>query len=184
MRKLLLITLIFALPACALLDSFLPTKQQQASDDNGQLLYIDSSGQTTTSINDVITGQPNKPLNIELLEAPPQAGQWTKQLGPWGGVAGGLLALLGGIYARMQNRKRLREAGMRRQAEVELDLSKQSAEFLAKLIEQIKEGEAVDLDADGRVSLSEIKMWVRSQGRRFHDPKLLAKLLKTIELRH
>ncbi|MEE9310973.1 MAG: hypothetical protein V3V10_01045 [Planctomycetota bacterium] len=185
MRKIIIILLLATLPACALLDGFLPTEQQHATDENGQQLYISEDGQTTTDAVDSKSGQPNKPVKITLLDAPtPQATQWTQKLGPWGGGAGGMLAILGGVYARVRNRQRLREAGMRKRAESELDLSKQSAEFLARLIEKIKEGQAVDSDGNGRVSTSEIRTWVKSQGSRFKDPKFLADLVRSIELIH
>ncbi len=185
MRKIVIILFLATLPACALLDSFLPTQQQQATDEDGQQLYTNEDGQTTTDAVDSKTGQQNEPVKITLLDAPtPQATQWAQKLGPWGGVAGGLLAILGGVYARVRNRQRLREAGMRKRAESELDLSKQSAEFLARLIEKIKEGQAVDSDADGKVSIGEIRTWVKSQGSRFKDPKFLADLVRSIELRH
>lgn len=185
MRKIVIVLFLAMLPACALLDSFLPTQQQQATDENGQQLYINEDGRTTTDAVDPKSSKENEPVNVSLLGAPsPQATQWMQKLGPWGGVAGGLLAILGGVYARVRNRQRLREAGMRRRAEEELDLSKQSAEFLARLIEKIKEGQAVDSDADGNVSISEIRAWVKSQGSRFKNPKFLADLVRSIELRH
>lgn len=134
MRKIVIILLLATLPACALLDSFLPTQQQQATDENGQQLYINEDGRTTTDAVDPKSSQQNNPVKITLLDGPtPQATQWMQKLGPWGGVAGGILAILGGVYARVRNRQRLREAGMQKQAESELDLSKQSAEFLAQL---------------------------------------------------
>lgn len=42
----------------------------------------------------------------------------------------------------------------------------------------------MDVDADGKVSIGEIRRWVNSQGSRFKDPNFLADLVGSIELRH
>lgn len=180
MRYLLLFLCLLALPGCALLDSLLGETTVQATDEQGRPLFQDARGEPTTEAVDPTTGLPNPPRTVALVN--PQGAQtaadWLAALGPWGALAGAITTFAAGAYARARNRQRLREAGMRRQAEAQLDATGSALTFALRMIEKIKQGEAVDANKDGRVSLKEIRAWVRKQGADFADPHYLADLVK------
>lgn len=179
MRFLLLLCLL-ALPGCALLDSLLGETTVQATDEHGRPLFEDARGEPTTDAVDAATGLPNPPRTVALVN--PQGAQsatdWLAALGPWGALAGAITTFAAGAYARARNRQRLREAGLRRQAEAQLDATGSALTFALRMIEKIKQGEAVDANKDGRVSLKEVRDWVQKQGASFEDPRYLADLVK------
>ncbi|MCC7509190.1 MAG: hypothetical protein IT464_07425 [Planctomycetes bacterium] len=180
MRTILLLLCVLALPGCALLDSLLGETTVQATDEHGRPLFENAQGDPTTDAVDQATGLPNPPRTVALVnpQGAQSAADWLALLGPWGALAGAITTFAAGAYARARNRQRLREAGMRRQAEAQLDLTGSALTFALRMIERIKQGEAVDANKDGRVSLKEVQQWVRRQGASFADPRYLADLVK------
>ncbi|MBX3459990.1 MAG: hypothetical protein KF696_08495 [Planctomycetes bacterium] len=175
-----IVAMLLMLPGCALLDGLLGTTTVQATDDHGRPIYEDLQGQPTHLPADPATGQPHQPRTITLVnpDGAASVADWLGGLGPWGALAGALATFGAGAYARVRNRQRLREAGMRKQAEDQLDATGSALTFALRMIEKIKQGEAIDADNDGRVSLKEVRQWVRSQGASFEDPRYLADLVK------
>lgn len=174
---------VLVLGGCALLDGLLGERETQARDDTGRPLFENPRGEITHEPVDAATGLPNRPRMVTLVD-PDGAGLFSDLLrgfGPWGALAGALTTLGAGVYARGRNRQRLREAGLRQQAEQQLDGTKAAAAFAVQMLEHIKEGKAVDCDGNGRVSLEEVKAWVRAQGENFSDPALLQSLVKAAE---
>lgn len=180
MRHFILLLCLFTLPGCALLDSLLGETTVQATDEHGRPLFESAQGDPTTDAVDQATGLPNPPRTVALVnpQGAQSAADWLAALGPWGALAGAITTFAAGAYARARNRQRLREAGLRRQAEAQLDLTGSALTFALRMIEKIKQGEAVDANKDGRVSLKEIREWVRKQGADFADPRYLADLVK------
>jgi hypothetical protein len=176
----LLAFLILLLPACALLDAVVGTYPVHASDESGAPLYRDADGRTTTEARG--PDGPNTPLVIDMLrpDAPAVAlaAEHASRFGPWGALAGGLATLVAGVYARSRNRQRLLEAGLREQAERQLDLSGSALTFAVQMVEKLKEGRAVPTDAQGRVNVKDLKRWVFEQGGRFEDPQFLAEVVR------
>jgi len=172
--------LVLLLPACALLDAFVGTEAVHATDAEGAPLYVDAQGRATTS--DTGPDGPHEPLMLELLApdspAVARAAEQMSRLGPWGALLGGLTTLAAGAYARGRNRQRLREIGLRHQAEQQLDLTGSALTFAVLLVEKIKEGRAVPTDAQGRVNVADLKRWVFEQGGRFEDPRFLAEVVR------
>jgi hypothetical protein len=165
---------------CALLDSLLGEQTVHATDAQGRALYETPDGRTTTDAADPVTGERYKAKEVVLVnpDGAASVAEWLNVLGPWGALAGAATTLAAGVYARVRNRQRLNEAGMRKQAEEQLDLSGSALTFALRMIEKIKQGEAVDANRDGRVNLKEIQQWVRQQGVKFEDPGYLAELVK------
>jgi hypothetical protein len=180
MKTTIILLMCTALCGCALLDSMLGERTVQATDEQGRPLYETPAGELTTDPADLATGLPNAPKQITLVnpDGARSAVEWLSALGPWGALAGAVTTLAAGIYARARNRQRLNEAGLRRQAEQQLDLTGSALTFALRMIEKIKQGEAVDANRDGRISLKELKQWVQQQGRNFEDPRYLSELVR------
>lgn len=180
MRIAIILMICASLCGCALLDSLLGERSVHATDAQGRPLYETAQGELTTDAADPQTGTPHKPVNITLVDTDGATGvaEWLNALGPWGALAGAATTLVAGVYARARNRQRLNEAGLREQAQQQLDLTGSALTFALRMVEKIKEGHAVDANRDGRVSLKEIKQWVREQGRDFQDPRYLAELVR------
>ncbi|MCW8134724.1 MAG: hypothetical protein KIT75_03525 [Planctomycetota bacterium] len=174
-----LLAVLLLLSGCALLDGLLGETETHLHNDAGQPLYIDAAGNETTAPVDASTGKPNPPLTIKTVNPDGAAGaaSWLSSFGPWGALLGTLTTFGAGLYARVRNKQRLKEAGARRQAESQLDLAHSAEKFLVRLIEQIKQGDAVDANKDGKVDLKEIQEWVRRQGGKFTDPAYLQRLV-------
>lgn len=165
MRITIILLLLAALSGCALLDAFVGEETVQAQDEHGRLLYETPDGEITALAADPQTGTPYQPHTVTLVKPRLQT-DWLNGLGPWGALAGALTTLAAGCYARSRNRQRL-------QAQSRLTRTGGALTFALQLIEQIKEGRAVDGNGSGEVSLAEVKEWVRNQGARFEDPALL-----------
>lgn len=180
MRYVIIALLLLGLSGCALLDGLLGTTSVPATDDQGRPIYEDAHGHPTHLPADPVTGQAHKPRTVTLINPDGAAGaaNWLSALGPWGALAGALATFGAGTYARVRNRQRLREAGLRKQAEGQLDATGSALTFALRMIEKIKQGDAIDANKDGRVSLKEIQEWVRKQGASFEDPRYLADLVK------
>ena len=186
MRTHLLIAIIliatFALPACALLDGLLGQETVQVTDGEGRPLFEDAEGNLTIYASDPLTGKTNRPVMIELVgtRSPVISGasSLAARFGPWGALLGTLGTLGFGLYARVRNRQRLKEAGLKVQARRQLDLAASALTFVVQLVEKIKEGGAIDADGNGKISLGEVQEWVRGRGSRFKDPKFLAEVVR------
>jgi hypothetical protein len=180
MRTFTLALLFVLLPGCALLDAFLPVREVHATDDTGAPLYLTPEGETTTAAH-APDGAPHRPLTVALMR-PPAAPDFTALIGPWGALIGGLLAAGAGAYARARNRQRLQETRLRARAEAGLGESAATLAFLVRLVEKLKAGgPELDTDGDGRVSLAELKAYVRDRGARFKDPAFLAEVVRIAE---
>lgn len=173
---------IASLDGRALLDMLVGEHEVQAVTDDGQALYEDASGTLTTSPVDTRTGAPNRPKRIRLVQPGPNvrgAAGFAANFGPWGALIGALGTGAAGLYARLRNRQRLNEIGLRKQAEQQLDETGSALVFALRLIEKIKTaGPELDRDGDGKVSLEEIKQFVRDRGSRFADPEFLAQVVR------
>jgi len=176
---------LFCLGGCALLDGLMGEATVQATDADGKPLFKAPDGTLTTERIDPASGRANPPAEFAFVSGDSAvvsgAAGLAGMLGPWGALAGALGTLGAGIYARARNRQRLNEIGLRRQAERQLDLAGSGAAFLAGLIEKIKEGEAIDTDRNGKISIDELKAWVRAQGKNFRDPEFLTEVVKDAE---
>lgn len=170
MRVTIILLLCAALCGCALLDAFVGEETVQARDEQGNLLYESPDGEITTLAADPQTGEPFQPHTIKLVKPQLQT-DWLSGLGPWGALAGALATAAAGVYARVRNRQRL-------QTQSRLQQTDSVASFALQLIEQIKEGGAVESNGDGCVKLAAIKEWVREQGSRCENPALLDELVR------
>ncbi|MDH5639667.1 MAG: hypothetical protein OEY28_00125 [Nitrospira sp.] len=169
MRYALLIVLLFCVSGCAFLDSLAGTTEVQQTDESGAPEFKDAQGNVTTDAVDPSTGVPNTPIMYSVVTGGnvDTVSGIASRFGPWGALAGGILATVGGVYARSRNRK--------------FKLAESAATFAAGLVEKIKNGDAVDVDGNGRISISELKSWVVRQGSRFTDPSYLAQIARLAE---
>jgi hypothetical protein len=185
MRTWIIVALIAALATlsgCALLDALIGQRETQAVSDTGQPLYEDAAGALTTQPTDPATGLPNRPKLIKLVQPGGNVGaaaEFAATFGPWGALIGALGTGAAGLYARLRNKQRLNEIGLRRQAEQQLDETGSALTFAVRLIEKIKTaGPELDRDGDGKVSIEEVKQFVRDRGSRFADPEFLAQVVR------
>jgi hypothetical protein len=170
MKLTLTLLILAALCGCALLDAFVGEETVQARDERGRPLYETPEGEITTLAADPETGALYQPHTITLVK-PRVDTDWLNGLGPWGALAGALATIAAGLYARVRNRQRL-------QTQNRLKQTDSVASFALQLIEQIKEGAAVESNGDGCVKLDAIKQWVREQGSKYENPALLDELLQ------
>lgn len=182
MRLILLMALLaLALAGCAMLDSLLGESETQAVADDGRPLFETPEGALTTAPVDPATGLPNRPRMVRLVDpagAQPAA-DFAARFGPWGALLGAIGTGAAGFYARLRNRQRLGEIGLRRQAQQQLDETAGALAFTVRLIEKIKTaGPELDGDGDGKVSVAELKHYVRQRGERFKDPHFLAEVVR------
>jgi len=173
---------LMALSGCALLDALVGDTQTQAVTDDGAPLYEDASGALTTEPTDAATGRPNQPKLIHLVRPGGNvsaAANFAAGLGPWGALIGALATGAAGLYARLRNKQRLNEIGLRQQAQAQLDEAGSALTFAVRLIEKIKHaGPDIDRDNDGKVSADEIRQFVRERGARFADPVFLSEVVR------
>lgn len=176
----ILMTLTLTCTSCALLDSFLGERETQAIADDGSLLFETPEGALTTDATGP-GGLPNKPRMVRLVSVGgAQAVQdFAAQFGPWGALIGAVATGAAGLYARLRNKQRLTEQGLRKQAQGQLDETASALAFTVRLIEKIKTaGPDIDRNNDGKVSFEEIKQFVRDRGARFKDPAFLAEVVR------
>lgn len=173
---------LMALSGCALLDALVGETQTQAVTDDGAPLYEDALGTLTTEATDAATGRPNQPKLIHLVRPGSHvsaAANFAAGLGPWGALIGALATGAAGLYARLRNKQRLNEIGLRQQAQAQLDEAGSALTFAVRLIEKIKQaGPDIDRDNDGKVSAEEIRQFVRDRGARFADPVFLSEVVR------
>lgn len=177
-----LIAVLATLSGCALLDALIGEQETQAVTDQGQPLYEDANGLLTTEPVDPRTGYANRPKRIRLVQPGPNvqgAADFAATFGPWGALIGALGTGAAGLYARLRNRQRLNEIGLRKQAEQQLDETGSALTFALRLIEKIKTaGPELDRDGDGKVTFEEVKQFVRDRGARFADPEFLSQVVR------
>lgn len=177
-----LIAALTILAGCALLDSLIGERETQAVTDTGAPLFEDAASTLTTQPTDPATGLPNRPKLIKLVQPGGNVGaaaDFAATFGPWGALIGAIGTGAAGLYARLRNRQRLNEAGLKRQAQAQLDEAASALAFSVRLIEKIKcAGPELDCDGDGKVSFEEIKRFVRDRGARFSNPEFLAQVVR------
>jgi hypothetical protein len=173
---------LMALSGCALLDALVGKQETQAVTDEGAPLFEDANGTLTTEPVDAATGRPNQPKMIQLVRpggGVKAAADFAASFGPWGALIGALGTGAAGLYARLRNKQRLNELGLRKQAQQQLDETGSALTFALRLIEKIKQaGPEIDRDGDGKVSAEEIRQFVRDRGARFADPEFLAQVVR------
>lgn len=177
-----IIAALLVLSGCALLDMLIGEHETQAVTDDGAPLFEDANGVLTTELVDPRTGNANRPKRIKLVQPGPSvrgAAEFAATFGPWGALIGALGTGAAGLYARLRNKQRLNEIGLRKQAEHQLDETGSALTFAVRLIEKIKQaGPELDRDGDGKVSFEEVKLFVRDRGSRFADPEFLAQVVR------
>lgn len=167
-----LLAMLLLLSGCALMDSILGAEEQAVTNDAGQQLYETPQGDETTDPVDPVTGIANKPITRRVVTG--GNANWAagllNLLGPWGALAGAVMTAGTGIYASARNKQR-------KVSDQKAAAAREAAAFLSRMVESIKEGDAVDADKNGKIDVDEIKDWVRRQGGKFADPEYLRKLV-------
>lgn len=149
---------LLLLSSCALLDSFVQTREVQAVDEHGAPLFVTADGALTTApMNE--QGTPNRPRMVQQVEPRPLG---LEAFGPWGALAGAIATIAAGAYARQCNRR--------------LQETDRALCHTVRVIEQIKNGELNE--GDGRVSQAAIKQHVRNAGAHFAHAAVLAEAVR------
>lgn len=174
MRHLLLTTLISLcvfLSGCALLDSLMLSRMRDAQ---GEELYLDRNGKLTREAHDA-QGKPHEPAySSEPSGAVDALAQGAQALGgPWGAAIGGGLGLIAAAYAALRGRRQVnaeRAKGAAWQGGMAL---------LVGVLEDIKSG-AIDADRNGKISLAEIREYVRKRGKEALKPAFVAEVVRIV----
>ncbi len=166
-----LVSLCVFLSGCALLDSLMLGRMRNAQ---GQELYLDREGKPTREATDA-QGNPNEPAYesgpsdaVSALAAGAQA-----LGGPWGAAIGSGLGLIAAAYAALRGRRQVnaeRAKGAAWQGGMAL---------LVGVLEDIKTG-ALDADRNGRISLAEIREYIRKRGKEALKPAFVAEVVRIV----
>lgn len=166
-----LVSLCVFLSGCALLDSLMLGRMR---DPQGQELYVDREGKLTHEAKDA-QGNPNEPAyesgpsdTVNALAAGAQA-----LGGPWGAAIGGGLGLIAAAYAALRGRRQVnaeRAKGAAWQGGMAL---------LVGVLEDIKTG-ALDADRNGKISLAEIREYIRKRGKEALKPAFVAEVVRIV----
>lgn len=167
----LLLLFALTLSGCAALDALLLGRMRDAQ---GQDLFITADGRLTTESHDS-EGRPHEPA---FHAGPGEGAQALMQGaaalgGPWGGALGAGLGLLAAAYAALRGRRR-----------VSAERAKTAAfsggmALVVGLLEDLKSG-ALDADKNGRVSLAEIREYVRRRGKEAINPAFVAEVVRIV----
>jgi hypothetical protein len=180
----LLLICVPMLCGCALMDSLMLDPMRDA---NGERLYIDISATEALPEAEREAGkavlvresqrEPGRAYEQAYRAEPSAAVRQVESLANlipgWGGLAAALTGLFAGGYAALRGKRRLEAAVAGRAAMAGL-----SAE-LVSTIEAIQRGE-LDTDGDGKVSLREIRAFVRKRGKRALKPDVLARVVNIV----
>ena len=166
-----LVSLCVFFSGCALLDSLMLGRMRNAQ---GQELYLDREGKPTREATDA-QGNPNEPAyesgpsdTVSALAAGAQA-----LGGPWGAAIGGGLGLIAAAYAALRGRRQVnaeRAKGAAWQGGMAL---------LVGVLEDIKTG-ALDADRNGKISLAEIREYIRKRGKEALKPAFVAEVVRIV----
>lgn len=166
-----LVSLCVFLSGCALLDSLMLGRMRNAQ---GQELYLDREGKPTREATDA-QGNPNEPAYesgpsdaVSALAAGAQA-----LGGPWGAAIGSGLGLIAAAYAALRGRRQVnaeRAKGAAWQGGMAL---------LVGVLEDIKTG-ALDADRNGKISLAEIREYIRKRGKEALKPAFVAEVVRIV----
>lgn len=166
-----LVSLCVFISGCALLDSFMLNRLRDAQ---GQELYIDREGKLTREAHDA-QGKPHEPAySSEPSGAVNALAQGAAALGgPWGAAIGGGLGFIAAAYAALRGRRQVsaeRAKGAAWQGGMAL---------LVSVLEDIKSG-AIDADRNGKISLAEIREYVRRRGKEALKPAFVAEVVRIV----
>lgn len=166
-----LMALCLLLSGCALLDSLMLNRLRDAQ---GQELFIDREGKLTREAHDA-QGRPHEPAySSEPGSAVDALAQGAAALGgPWGAAIGGGLGLIAAAYAALRGRRQVnaeRAKGAAWQGGMAL---------LVSVLEDIKSG-AIDADKNGKISLAEIREYVRRRGKEALKPAFVAEVVRIV----
>lgn len=167
-----ILALTILLSGCALMDGLMGIQEVQALNEDGEPLFFAPDGSKTTEAVDTATGQPNKPVTRRAAtgEAPIAAAKdWLSLLGPWGALAGTVIAGAAGVYTRIRTG----------QSSAQTEAAESASRFLIVLIEKIKTGVA-DVFTDGKLDSDKLRAWLKDQGRQFSDPKYLDEMVQKV----
>jgi hypothetical protein len=167
----LLVALACFLSGCAMLDSLLLGRMRN---EQGQELYLDRDGKLTREAADA-QGNPNEPAYgsgpsdaVNALAAGANA-----LGGPWGAAAGAGLGLIAAAYAALRGRRQVnaeRAKGAAWQGGMSL---------LVSVLEDVKSG-AIDADRNGKISLAEIREYIRKRGKEALKPAFVAEVVRIV----
>lgn len=166
------LSLFLLLSGCALLDGFMGVKEVPVLDDEGLPLYKTADGLQTTDPVDPATGKPNEPMKkfVPADGAPAAAAKdWLSLLGPWGALAGTVVAAAAGVYVRVRTG----------QSNTAIESAEAASRFLIVLIEKIKTGVA-DVFTDGKLDSEKLRAWLKDQGQQFSDPAYLDEMVQKV----
>ncbi len=167
----LLVAMACFLSGCALLDSLMLSRMRN---EQGQELYVDREGRFTREATDA-QGNPHEPAYgsgpsdaVSALAAGAQA-----LGGPWGAAAGAGLGLIAAAYTALRGRRQVnaeRAKGAAWQGGMAL---------LVGVLEDIKSG-AIDADRNGKISLAEIREYIRKRGKEALKPAFVAEVVRIV----
>lgn len=177
------LTFCVGVAGCAFLDGFVGHDTPvEATFEDGAPAFIGDDGTPTREATKP-DGTPRERYKIVLIkpavEARSSVTNLLGMLGPWGALIGTVIGGGATVYARWRNKQRLEEAGLRADAESELDLATMTAQFVIGLVEKIKVGSA-DVFTDGKLDNAKLKEWLRAQGKEFTDPAYLAEMVERV----
>ncbi len=167
----MLVSVCVLLSGCALLDSLMLGRMR---DEQGQELYVDRDGKLTREAKDA-HGNPNEPAYgsgpsdaVSALTAGAQA-----LGGPWGAAAGAGLGLIAAAYAALRGRRQV-DAERAKSAVWQGGMA-----LLVGVLEDIKTG-AIDADKNGKISLAEIREYIRKRGKEALKPAFVAEVVRIV----
>lgn len=168
----LFLALTLPLTGCALFDSLFMDQQR---DDQGRPLFIDEQGLLTPQAVNPATGAAREAAYSGAPSplAKGAQGAAASLFGPWGAAAGAGVGLLAGLYAALRGKRR-----------VNAERAKAAAwqggmTLLVSVIEDIKNGR-MDTDKNGRVSLAEVRDYVRKRGRDALNPDFISEVVRIV----
>lgn len=182
MKKIIL-TVLFAttvfLTGCAALDA---TLLKPLTNDAGEQMYEDVEASKAAGRPVIVADServPGKKYELQFTSKPSAQVDLLTSLasafgGPWGSLASGVVGvLISGVYAGIRGKKRLDGEKVKTAAMTEV------ATFMISLAEDLKSG-ALDTDENGKVSVEEIKEYLRKKGKEAADPAFLARIVSVV----
>lgn len=164
---------ILSLSGCAFTDSLLLKREV---DSVGRELYIESADPEGPLTVDPIgpDGVPNEPAySNQPAEAPRSFATMIGNIWGVGGWTGAGVGVLSTIYAFLRGKRRFNKA------KAVGELMAETLAFLIDLINDIKSGK-LDTDADGKISIAEIKSYISARGKEALDPAFLDRIVTIV----
>ncbi|CAG0979985.1 hypothetical protein PLCT2_01845 [Planctomycetaceae bacterium] len=166
-----LVSMCVFLSGCALLDSLMLSRMRN---EQGQELYVDREGKLTREAADAQGNAHEPAYSSEPSEAVGALAQGAQALGgPWGAAAGAGLGLIAAAYAAMRGRRQVNAARAKTEA------WQGGMALLVNVLEDIKTG-AIDADRNGKISLKEIREYVRKRGKEALKPAFVAEVVRIV----